>query len=89
MYLQEERKKWTGAPSNNPYCQWYWGNEKNREDPRVPRVSVEDAKHAKRLEMISQAVDKHRQNTGDQNAKLTIPRYQSDQDMWWVRKHTI
>ena len=79
MYSEEEEgKKWTGQPTNNPYYKWYWDSEKNREDPRVPRVPTDkDVEHAKRLEMITEAVDKHCQNTGVPNAKLTIPRHQS------------
>ena len=43
LYLQEERKEWTGQPCHNPCRVWYWkkGNEKNREDPRT-----KDTEHA-------------------------------------------
>ena len=60
------------------------GNEKNREDPRVP--TDKDIKHAEILKMITQAVKKHRQNIGKEDAKLTIPRYRYSQQKyhWWV-----
>ena len=91
MYSEEEEgRKWTGAPSSNPYRQWYWGRELNRPDPRVP--TDKDIKHAGILKMITQAVKKHRQNIGKEDAKLTIPRYVSSPQRkypWWVSKHTV
>ena len=49
----------------------YWGKRKESgEDPRVPTVE-----HAKNLEMIKEAVQKLRQNTGVPNAKLVVPRF--------------
>ena len=87
LYLQEERKEWTGQPCHNPCRVWYWakGNEKNREDPRIPTDN--DIVHAKHLEMSTQAVQKLRQNTGVPNAKLTIPRFHAGRTDWWVSIH--
>ena len=68
LYLKEEKKEWMGQPSQNPLR--IGGREKNREDPRVPTVE-----HAKNLEMIKEAVQKLRQNTGVPNAKLVVPRF--------------
>ena len=68
---------------------WYCakGNEKNRIDPRIPTDE-----HAKILEIIRQALHKLRQNTGDKEAKLVVPRYYTGKDaqyMWWVSVHTV
>ena len=83
MYFQEEEKEWKGKPSVNKYFEWWYkGPEKNRIDPRIP--TDEDVKHAKHLEMIKEAVQKHQDITGNQNARLTIPQCQSTQYMWWV-----
>ena len=91
MYLQEERKEWTGQPCHNPCRVWYWakGNEKNREDPRIP--TDKDIEHAKNLEMIKEAVQKLRKNTGKEDAKLTIPRYNYSQQKyhWWVSTYNM
>ena len=91
MYFEVDGEEWTGIPSHNPFYLWYWakGNEKNREDPRTKEPSKKDIEHAKHLEMLEEAVKKHKENTGDENAKLTILRYKASGDMWWVSNHTV
>ena len=38
--------------------------------------------------MLRQAVKKHKENTGDENAKLVVLRFR-DSDVWWVSNHTV
>ena len=91
MSVEVYGEEWTGKPSHNPFYLWYWakGNEKHREDPRTKEPSKKDIQHAKHLEMLEEAVKKHKENTGDENAKLTILRYKASGDMWWVSNHTV
>ena len=86
-----EGEHYTGYPASNPYFKrWWYGPENNRKDPRIPKEpSKKDIEHAKHLEMLEEAVQKHKLITGNPNAKLTILRYQTSGDMWWVSNHTV
>ena len=88
LYLEVEGEEWEGLPSQNPFYLWYWAkrNKHNQKDPRIPTDN--DIEHAKRLEMLRQAVKKHKENTGDENAKLVVLRFR-DSDVWWVSNHTV
>ena len=89
LYSEVEGEEWTGLPSRNPFYLWYWAkrNKHNQKDPRIP--SKKDIEHAKNLVMLEEIVQKHKINTDNPNAKLTILRYKASGDMWWVSNHTV